>query len=299
MPTSLWHVAFANLALVVLIALIWRTKGLWTASILAVTYVYAVYTYVLAPDLPAYQGLHSFAIMYSFNFKTQREIIINGILMISIFILLGHYLNQWRHSKYLFLKKYRKYIVLILCFILLAAAYQPIDTRSAGVSTAPIDSFRSDLNNNLPTCVPLSPTPVFYTGTNWVYAHKATCHTPNHDTNLFKPDFNTMNLPATHVNYNINAVYFRLAETDLTAIVIPVVNTSGRSTKLMINDNNGTTISSKVEAKKDIQFITFNTRGLARDSTYNITINQESTGLNLGRFNDSDDPIVYTYFLEK
>jgi hypothetical protein len=299
MPLSLWFIVIANVALLALLILLWRRKGFWTAGILGATYIYAVYTYVLAPDLPAYHGLHNFAMMYSFDYKTQREIIINGVLMISIFLLLGSYLESWNRSKNNFVKKYKTYIILSICLVLLVVVYKPIDTTSAGVSTTPVNSFRSDLNNNLPSCVPLSPTPVYVADTNWVYAHKGTCHTPNHDTNIFKPDFTNMNIPADNVTFKINASYFRLDDTDLVAVVIPLINTSKKSTTLTIKNDNGKIFSSNVESKEGIQFVTFNTRGLDKSSIYKLVINQQYSGLYLGHFINTDSPVVYTYFLQK
>jgi hypothetical protein len=299
MPLSFWYVAIANIILFALAILLWRKKGFWTTAILCSTFIFAVYTYVLAPDLPAYRGLNSYTTMYSFNYKTQREIIVNGILLITFFILLDSFYYQWRKSVNKFARKYTPYVILCTALLVITIIYKPIDTTSAGVSTGPINSFRTDLNNNLPTCIPLSPTPVFVADTNWVYAHKGTCVTPNHDTNIFKPDFAHMNTPVNNTIYTIDASYFRLNRHELTAIVIPVINNTELSHRLEIIDASGKTFTAKVDVSKEIQFITFNTRGIPRQDQYVITIRQSGQGVRLGQFTGTRQPIVYTYFLNK
>ncbi|HEX6462225.1 MAG TPA: hypothetical protein VFZ58_03030 [Candidatus Saccharimonadales bacterium] len=295
MPASLWVVGVANLVLLGLFTLLWRTRGFWVASTLGAVYLFGVYTYVLAPDFPVYSGIHNFQELYSFTHKSQREIVISGSLIISFFLLIESFAVYMKKNKHTF----APYLPIALSLILLIIIYRPIDTVSAGVSTKPIEPFRQDLNQNLPTCLPLSPTPVFMHDINWLYAHRTKCNAATHDTNIFKPDFNHMNTVPHKARFSFNAAYFGVSESSLGAVVVPVDNKTGEANKLIVKDNKNNRFEASVEPRKGIQFITFNTRGIESRENYNLQFFSERAGIFLGTFTGTPHAIVYLYFLTK
>ena len=299
-PTSFWFVIGANCILVALLLCIWRKKGILVSSVLALTYVYAVYTYVLSPDTIVYTGLKNYQEIYFYGYKTQREITINNIILLSLFIVLDivwSWIISRSHSiKPTFDALPRLFPLLIL--ILLVGIYKPIDTTSASVSTATLEPFRNTLNAGAPVCVPLSPTTYFLLESNWSYAYKGTCITPNHDLNVFQPDFANMVYPANNVLFSIDAIYFRTSTNQLSGIVVPINNLTGTANTLYLEDTlTHSVFATPVKSQAGVQYISFNTKEISKRNSYSFTINQAQQGLAVGLFRGGKGTIGYSYFI--
>lgn len=294
-PASILSVLIAVVALFLMLLVIWRTRGWWVALMLAAVFSFGVYTYVLAPDMPAYRGFWQVAELYDFNFKTQREIIINGMLVIGIFMVFETVTDKVRSRS----KHWGKTAAIALPLMFVAVIHTPIDVSSAGVSADPINKFRDSLTKNQRICVPLAPTPVFLPDINWFYAHDTTCYTPLHDTNIFKPDFTNLTLRPKASRLSFDAQYFRLEKKTLSAITVPVKNLSGERGTLEVNVA-GKRYRTTVSTSSEIQFAVFNTAEdpPSNQSNYSFEYRSENSGIRLGKFVNSSNALTYLYFVD-
>lgn len=299
-PNNIWYVVLANVLLAIMFWYVLRKRGIMTALILASILLYSVFTYVLPPDAQVYHGLESFQSMYYYVFKSQREILINGIILLVTFIDADILLAHIRQTR----TKQRHNLLILFgaaCLLVFVAVQRPLDTTSSAVSNRPIDVFRTDLTDGTPACVPLSPTQTYIREANWFFSYKGVCTDIGHDLNLFKPDFTKMNIPAKQQTLELHAQYFRVNDAELVTLVVPVRNDIRQKNHLLIKDNMTGKVfrGSVAPTNGDVQFVTIRFHGLPKQNNYTLRIDQERPGLRIGYFASTNTPISYAYFLAK
>ncbi len=296
--TSYIVIFISLLSLLLLAFLLWKAKGFWISALLCGLFLYTVYTYILAPDGSAYYGIREFNRTLIFNLKSQREILINASLLVSIFAIASYYYGRiFNIFKF---KIQMKYIILGLIIFSISIIYRPIDTISAGVSNEPLNAFRNQINSGVPTCVPLAPNVFFFEDANWSFGYKGSCQTLTNDLNIFRPNVSKIDYIINDNNISYNAKFFRLDTDNLQAVVVPVKYTGTTNCSLYLKDTNGgITYESKLKIRKDksVQLATFNTTGIKQREKYTFKINSSCEGKTfIGRFNTHGEIMTYPYF---
>lgn len=301
-PGSLLLLFIVAVGLCVVAWLLWQAKGVWLALWISLVFAFCVYTYALAPDGPAYYGIELYRDMASFNLKSQREILINSLLLLALFIGVDYLVSKYRTLSFVKIPRQKTSVFVIpICLLILCLVHRPIDTTSAGVTNQPLDAFRSQLNTEQPSCVPLAPSALFFPNANWSFSYKGTCQTLTHDLNIFKPDFQHMESPIKGQVLIYDTKAFRLQRSELQAIVIPIVNRADDAPEVTINEvNSGKKYSTTALGNGgDIQLITFNTTGLSSQDKYKFIISSKSTGLYGANYLEQRSLVTYPYFLTR
>ena len=271
-PAGYWMVIGVNILFLCLFIAIWKKRGVIFASSLAVLYTYCLYTYLMAPDAPVYFSLERYQDIYYYNLKSQREILIYAIQLLIIFIGTPTLLRMASrkipviHKLFLYLRS--KALIVVLSFMsfvcLFLFVYRPIDVTSPGISNSAISAFREQLSSGEEACVPLAPTPVFFSEANWFFEYKTRCITQNYDTNIFKPDYKDMHIslpssPGSKTTAPKNAG-------SIMTLLLPVKSSDGGKNITITEKISNMSFSSRVPSSIDdsgIVFVAFDVSSIA------------------------------------
>lgn len=299
-PASYWMVVLVNIFLGICLILIFRARGVFVALSLILLYSYFLYTYLLAPDAPVFSGNENLNHIYYSTLKTQREILIYATQLLIIFLALPGALKLGRS---LFRKNssgLRAVPVFYVLFIvaLFAMIYRPIDVRSSGVASTPLETFRNQLNAGVPSCVPLAPTPSFFSEANWFFSYKVSCFTQNFETNKIKPDFTSMETSLEQpVTLTITAPD---PKSRIMTILLPIKQPASEEGFITLQETrSGQTFKAKIPgyASPDrIKFIAFDVSRISKDQHRYRFLIKSTAPASIGYFDDKSTYLHYVYF---
>lgn len=303
-PVGYWMVIAVNLLFLFLLIAIWKKRGIIFAGSLATLYAYCLYTYLMAPDAPVYFSLERYQDIYYYNLKSQREILIYALQLLIIFVgapsLLRIISNRLPAARKLFSSIKERKLTSKLCLIIFVCTfmliYRPIDVVSAGISNTPIDAFREQLSSGKEACVPLAPTPVFFSEANWLFEYKTRCITQNFDTNLYKPNFKSMQTslgPGTS-----NGVISPKNAGPIMTLLLPIKSSNQGEEIVITESTSRLSFSSTVPWHIDdsgIVFVAFDISSIPdQQRAFNFTFHGPGQ-TKIGSF-DNGSPMYYLYY---
>jgi hypothetical protein len=301
LPTSIFVLLVFAFLLALLIIYIWKTVGLWPAGLISLVFLFSVYTYTLSPDLPAYSNWRNFEELSNFNLKTQREILINASILTALCIAADQLFEQFPDLKSRRTRLRTAPILFLVGLLAIMMIYRPIDTNSAGVTNVPLNSFRNQLNARNPSCVPLSPTTLFYEHANWGFSYKGHCKTLTHDLNLYKPNFASFERLLDSEEFEYDTKYFRLDKARIQAIVIPVIELTdldGAEVQLYEKSQKRKLIATVPAGKiGTVKLLTFNVSELRPAPAYDFSLTGHKS-LHGTSFSPGNELVTYPYFLD-
>jgi hypothetical protein len=296
-PHNLIIIVLANILLVALAILIYRRLGLFVAGLIILGYAYAVYGYALPVDAPVYSDIHRYLDIYYFNYKTQRETLIEVFILLAAILSLGSMsaITRWQSIKKYTSGKTVHATTVVIVLMLLIRVYIPVEVESAGVA-AHIDSFRDDLSAGRSVCAPIPPTPAYFPHANWLYESNTICHARNFD---LTPELSRMNNSlATAYSFAIpNDTPFELKT------VYFIIRNSSPQTQgslQLVDKQSGMKFYATVPArdKEAISFIPINVSGLPLRTVYEFELTGKGAPLYWGTFQENNKELYYAYFGE-
>lgn len=292
-PALLW---LAGLYVLLPFLMIIRYKKPVLAILLGAAFLFAMITYILAPDGSAYFGFEHINKTLEYTYKSQREILVNGVYALTLFIALSYILLNTVRPRF-------KY-VLVGCVILLTFSYcavvNPIDTRSGGV-VGGVAAFRQQLSDGKPSCVPLAPNALYIDSANWSFGYKGVCETLTHDRNIYNPDFENFKIPASGQRIIYDAKNAGLQNDSLSAVTIPLVNNSGSGcivTLAPMNQEKSATSYAILKARDGVQMLTFNVGSIPPSSNHQLLLGSTCpTDIFAASFMGKRYIVTYPYFI--
>lgn len=286
-PTHLL-VVLANIIIVGMFALLYRYHGWKFATVLLCGYLFSIYSNLLAPGTGFILQLD---VIYNEQYKLQREILTRAIIILIVFLSVGHVIELVRK-----MGRYSKYVVLLLIAIFVLCAvrlYHPIDTVSSAVYID-ASSFRQSLNNREAVCMPIVPTPTWSAGTNWYFQYKGGCSPKNFDK---KPNYASFKTSlAKPVDLHVEG----LAGHSIKSLMLLVKNPNDRPSQVVLKDKtSGITMTAFVKpgSLDNLRFVAFNLAGYPEKESYDFELSSLDAPLLLGTFKDTDTPTYYSYYM--
>ncbi len=295
-PTHFVYVVLANALLLGILVIIYRRWGLVRAGLLVFGYAFAVYAYVLAPDAAIFSRLTNYEQIYAYNFKYQREFLVNIFLVISMFLAA---MVAWPLIRKRLPGRVGLVVAGVTAGLWLGLLHTPIDVESAGVA-ASISPFRQSLNTGQSVCVPIPPTPKYFPNANWQYAFNTECHNRNFDRS---PDYDSMNISLRDkISFTIlNDASFD-EDRPLKTVYVVVKNLDPKTPAAfkLTEVVSGKEFTGYVPARgrEELNFIPVNVASVPMRDEYEFTISSDSDQLRWGRFDTGDVYLYYPYFGE-
>lgn len=291
-PTHITYIFVGNIIIAACVYLFIKSFGLLRTVLLAFVYSFSVYAFILAPDANLSVLLHDYQQLYNYAFKSQREYLIQALLI--IFLLSAFYYAYKNYRSHLNNGVSRFSLVIIVSIVFMVRIFTPIDVESAGVA-ANIGPFRSALNSGQSACVPIPPTPYFFPHANWQYEFNSACHPRNFE---LSPDFENMNIDLkvaklftikSDIGLPLKTLYFAIKNE----------NPSHSARFTITNNETGHTYEGVIpeREREKINYIAVNVTGIPYRDIYHFTLTSEYP-VQWGRFKETGEPIVYPYFGE-
>jgi hypothetical protein len=289
-PGEAWCLAAANAVLALIALVLWLTRGIWVAMLMAFGALFAAYSYYVAAGSDLFRQGATFRDVYQYDFKAQQELVVAIFLVISIF-LAGTGVYQYARKR-----SAKKYVPLLAgVFIIFAAGvavriYQPIDAHK----TVSISSFRHSLNTKQPTCIPLPARSPAGPDVNWMFPYLGKCQV---ESAMSLPDYSRFTVPLTgnESRLSVYGVYGR----PITAMLIPIKTDTPVTLTLRDTVANMSFTSTVKPMKNGYGFASFNVTGLPWRGSFTFTLSADKLGASLSYFTDSDSIALYPYFISE
>jgi hypothetical protein len=276
-PHNAWYLLAANLLLWTCLVVVWRTKGLWIALLVAFAYAFSIYSNLLAPG---WQPTFDYQFLYNDTFKLQRAFVTNMVVVTMLFIVIGQAS-----------KRAAKLIIVVLVGAVLAKLYQPIDATSSK-AYASAGPFRQSLTDGKPVCMPVAPNPNWAPGTNWYLQFHGGCTYTNFDKQL--------NIGATSLDLakplalHIDGTTDRDLKTVM--VVVKMANQQQQGMLSLRDLATGQVFHSAVRPSPDhLRFVAFDLGSLKAVTGYDFELTARGPSMQAVSFVGESGPAFYTY----
>ncbi len=226
-PHAVSDLYIANIVLFAMVILASRKLGYMRTLILLICYMLSVYVFVLAPDAPVFTTTAEFATISRYMYKPQRELPIYTLLVVISGVGLAyvwHWLNNASRRK-TYLRTSMLYLLLSIV-VGICWLYHPIANRAPGMQLN-VDSFRLQLTNKQPLCMPLPPNGLYIPEANWLLNYQTFCANP-------QAKFTVSDTSIPNDEPLVITSYYQLPLRTVGLVVAP--ENPSRSTKLTLTD---------------------------------------------------------------
>jgi hypothetical protein len=293
-PTPTFFIVMCVSAMIVLLYIsLTRILGWRVSVVLGTTVGLLVYTSLFSPDSPMPSLFHNLNTLYTDTSKLQRDILLQALLLLLLFV--GYYHFVVILKKRFAIKIFQaNAIYLVAPFVFLLLLYRPIDVSSAGLALNNLQQFKGDLRKVTADCMPISPTPLWYTyaGTStptygWYFESHSygTCGRSNYikviDPNSFvskldKPLSISIGLDQPH---------------EMRAIALAVRTPNAKDSPVLRLENTVThkTYIAKISPRQNdtMAYVVFNITGDPPAASYLYLLSSDNPAVTTGKFTDN------------